>query len=78
MIRPSNINEIENEADFQCDEHGGTVSQLNLMTHASRRENIVTVNGSELTPQCNCVSSFPTWSDKNVIGKDLGEARPNA
>ncbi len=85
MIRPSEISKNGKKADFKCDEHGGTVKNLDLMTKAKRQQNgnvegedLIIVEGKELTPPCFCVSSFPTWDEKNKLGKELGEARPNA
>jgi len=89
MIRPDNIDKNEKKADFKCDEHGGTVKNLNLKTKTKRvnhkggdveaeSEDLIIVEGSELTPPCNCVSAFPTWDPKNKLGKELGEAKTKA
>lgn len=87
MIRPSNIDKQGKKADFRCDLHGGVVEKLNLRTKAKRVKNhdggppdgnsqdLIIVQGNELTPSCFCSSAFPTWSDGNKLGKALGEAK---
>ena len=84
MIRPFNIDKNGKKADFICDEHGGSVEKLKLDTKTKRvrnnpdieDEDVVIVDGVELTPPCRCSTTFPTWDDRNKIGKAIGEARP--
>ena len=87
-IQPSEIKKSGKKADFRCDIHGGTVKNLDLTTKVKRVQNkgsgvpdatsedIIIVEGTELTPPCGCVTSFPAWDPKNKLGKELGEAKP--
>jgi hypothetical protein len=75
MIRPSNINIANHTADFKCDQHGGSVSGLNLNTEATYfMENSVAVSGANLTPPCDCISCFPT-ANGNADAQAIAQAK---
>jgi len=76
MIRPSNINTEAHTADFKCDEHGGSVTGLNLNTNTSYNEDesVIVIQGSELISPCSCSTSFPI-ANGNQEAQDLAAAK---
>ena len=76
MIRPSNINIEAHTADFKCDKHGGSVVGLNLNTNTSYAdgETTISINGSELTESCGCVTCFPV-SGGNADAQAIANAK---
>ena len=86
MIKAININKENHTADFKCTKHGGIVSGLNLTENTNRFLNnpnvenqyVISIDGSKLTPSCDCSTLYPTWDNNNEIGYQLGEARQNA
>ena len=76
MIRPSNIDIENHTADFKCDEHGGTVTALNLNTQTEYTEDssCIVVEGSVLTSSCTCVTFFPVVGG-NQKAQDLASAK---
>lgn len=85
MIRTSNINVGAHTADFKCDEHGGSVTRLNLNTNTQYGikndgsgdpdTDFIFIQGSELTAPCSCVSGYPTFDKGNELGHELGQAK---
>lgn len=63
MINPSDVNIENHTASFTCSAHGGSVTDLNLNTSTSYTGKLssdsIIVSGAELTPSCDCSSSFP-------------------
>ena len=88
IIRASNIKKNGKEADFRCEIHGGTATNLDLKTKVKRvknkdgksspdptSEDIITISGQELTPPCICLTSYPVWHPDNKLGYELGQAK---
>jgi hypothetical protein len=88
MIRPSNIRGVGNLADFKCDIHGGVANNLNLIAKTQRVKNdgggapdansddVIIISGAELTPPCNCTTTFPAFDPRNELAYQVGQARP--
>ena len=87
MIVVSEIKKSGKKADFACDVHGGFEKNVDLVTKVSRKKSedggavdptsndVIIVDGSILTPPCDCVTSYPAWDEKNKLGFELGEAK---